>query len=130
MDLGKAGGGSSGRAVVREMLRLCLDPAANFTLAVLMGREIPKGVLNVSVTAGTGRGCCCPEAGIIQPLLMDLILLQVTPAAGSRGRISPGCTLQFAFCLKNPTTPCFVCWNVEKNPKNIKAPKSKVSCYK
>lgn len=67
MDLGKAGGGPSGRAVVREMLRLCLDPAANFTLAVLMGREIPKGVLNVSVTAGMDGDAALLRLGSSNP---------------------------------------------------------------
>lgn len=44
-----------------------LTPAANFTLAVLMGREIPKGVLNVSVTAGMDGDAALLRLGSSNP---------------------------------------------------------------
>lgn len=49
--LRKTGGGPASCAVVREMFSSRLDPYANLTLAALTGKQMPRGVLNTSVTA-------------------------------------------------------------------------------
>lgn len=91
--LGKTGGGPASRAVVREMFSPRLDPCANLTLAALTGRQMPRGVLNTSVTSvpvcsrkaqkklllsnvfASSWGCV--KGGTIKTLYTDLILLMV-----------------------------------------------------
>lgn len=48
--LGKTGGGPQGHAVVRRCSLPALTRCRNLAVAGLMGREMPRGVLNASVS--------------------------------------------------------------------------------
>jgi len=101
-DLGKTGGGPYSRAVVREMLGPCLDPACKPRAGRANGKanaqESPERVCHhclPAVPVTHRKGCCSAvgsparEVALLRGgIIKALILLQVVLSAGSRG--SPG----------------------------------------